>query len=387
MTVRERFLAMGVLGFVTLAGAGLMVSQFIVSPLRERGRSIDKLKSDIAEKRDRIATVLAERPKLELWRKLSLPADIGLARLEYEKFLREMFRQSGFEASTFSVTPRPLETRAGLLTTPGKKDPTFTSMTFAVQATGELADLVDFMERFYRTPLLHQIKSLNITRPLTPSANVAAAPGPRLPQQPKRDLDITMNIEALVLREADSRNQLLPGVDRQLAGVDLVTTLCNGPAALALVPWSVSPTGPLGPGVLAASAREYPSIAGKDIFYGPPAAEQVVEKVDATEHVYLTDISFNGRWEAFLYDRYNNSKTRLRATAGFDSFRIRDSKGETLVQGKIVRIDDRDLYFRSGDRYYAMHVGQNLEEALKHPLGASELKELGLNENKLETRK
>ena len=386
MTVRERFLAMGVLGFVTLAGVALMVSQFVLSPLRERGKRIDGLKADIADKRDKIAAIFAEKPKLEMWRKLSLPADIGLARLEYEKYLRKMLGESGFETGTFSVTPRPLENRTGLLTTPGKKDPSFTSITFAVQATGELPELVDFMERFYRTPLLHQIKNLNITRPLTPT--IPAGPGgPRLNQQPKRDLDITMSVEALVLHEADTRNQLLPSMDRQLAAVDLVTTLCNGPAVLALIPWATGPTGPLGPGILAVPTREYASIGGKDIFYGPPVAEQVVDKVDATEHVYLTDISFNGRWEAFLYDRYNNSKTRLRATAGFDSFRIRDSKGETLAQGKIVRIEDRDVYFKSGEKYYSMHVGQNLEEALKHPLGASELKELGLTENKLETKK
>ena len=186
MTVRERFLAMGVLGFVTLAGVALMVSQFILSPLRERSKRIDGLKADIALNRDKIATIFAEKPKLEMWRKLSLPADIGLARLEYEKYLRKMLGESGFETGTFSVTPRPLENRTGLLTTPGKKDPSFTSLTFAVQVTGgELAELVDFMERFYRTPLLHQIKSLNITRPLTPTIP-AGPPGPRLNQQPKK---------------------------------------------------------------------------------------------------------------------------------------------------------------------------------------------------------
>ena len=107
MTVRERFLAMGVLGFVTLAGVALMVSQFVLSPLRERGKRIDGLKADIADKRDKIAAIFAEKPKLEMWRKLSLPADIGLARLEYEKYLRKMLGESGFETGTYSVTPRP----------------------------------------------------------------------------------------------------------------------------------------------------------------------------------------------------------------------------------------------------------------------------------------
>jgi len=92
----------------------------------------------------------------------------------------------------------------------------------------------------------------------------------------------------------------------------------------------------------------------------------------------ITDITYNGRGEAFLYARFNNTKTRLRTSAGFDSFRVRNDKGETLVQGKVIRIEDRDLIFQSGDKYYSLHVGQNLEEVLKHPLDASQLKELGL---------
>jgi hypothetical protein len=379
MTVRERFLAMGVLGFITLAGVALLVFQFILTPLRDRKHSIGRLQDEIAEKRGRKYMIEAEKPKLELWRKQSLPADISLARLEYEKYLRELIRQSGFEGNSFSVTPRPLETRTGILTGPGKKEPAFTSLGFAVKAQGELADLVDFMERFYRTPLLHEIKSMTITRPLTPLANPVGGAVPRGQLQPKSELEVSMNIEALVLHDADSRSQLIPGIDRGLARADVLDTLCNGPSGLALLPWAVGPTGPMGSGNLALPAREYASIAGKDIFYGPPAAVQIAEQVDATEYVYLTDITHTGeKAEAFLYDRYNNSKTRLRASAGFDSFRIRNAKGETLVQGKIIRIEDRDVIFRSDDKYYSMHVGQSLEEVLKHPLEDIQLKELGL---------
>jgi hypothetical protein len=380
MTVRERYLAMGVLGFITLAGVGLMVLQFIVSPLRDRKHNMDRLEGEIAEKQAKIFSIQAEKPKMELWRKQSLPADINLARVEYEKFLRELFRQSGFEASSVSVIPKAVDTRNGLLTAPGpgKKESAGTILTFAVDAQGEEGDLVEFLERFYRTPLLHQIKSMNITRPLTPLANPGAPMGFRSPQAAKNELKAVMNIEALVLRDADARNQLLPGIDRPMAGVDVLSTLCNGPGGVALVPWAMGPTGPLGPGVLATPSREYAAIAGKDIFYGPPATEQVLEKLDTLEHVFLTDITYNGRWEAFLYSRYNNAKTRLRASAGFDAFRVRNDKGDTLVQGKVVRIEDRDLIFLSGDKYYSMHVGQNLEEALRHPLAASQLKELGL---------
>jgi hypothetical protein len=378
MSVRERFLAAGVLGLLLLAGVGLMVSQFIISPLRERSRMIGDLKDKIVDKNIRVAEILAAKAKLELWRKQSLPADVGLARLEYEKFLRELFRLSGFEGSSFSVTPGKLDARTGA-TGPGKKEQPFTPQTFAVEANGEEADLVEFLERFYRTPLLHQIKSMNISRDINPQANLGGPPGLRTPQASKNQLKVKMNIEALVLHDADKRNELLPGVDRQLAAADVLGTLLSAPSGFALFPWAVGPTGPGGPGILAVPSREYASIAGKDIFYGPQIApQQAMDNFDSLEHVFLTDITYGTRWEAFLYARNNNTKTRLRASAGFDTFRVRDSKGETLVQGKVIRMEDRDVIFSSGDKYYSIHVGQNLDEAMRHPLDASRLKELGL---------
>jgi hypothetical protein len=189
-----------------------------------------------------------------------------------------------------------------------------------------------------------------------------------------------MNIEALILAAAEQRKQLLPSLDWKLAGLDVLTTLCDSPTGLIMLPTAIGPTGPLGPPILATPSRQYGSIAAKDIFFGPTVVEQVAQKVDATEHVYLTDITHTGtKSEAFLYDRYNNSKTRLRASAGFDAFRIRDGKGEVLVQGKVIRISDRDVIFRAGEKYYSIHVGDNLLETLKHPLDPSQLKELGLN--------
>jgi hypothetical protein len=372
MSVRERMLAVVVLGFIVLAGVVLMIQQFIWRPLRDRDTRIATLNGEIQDKQAKISLIQAQKPKFEVWRQLSLPADLNFARLEYEKHLREMLRQSGFDASSTTVTPRPGDAKTSP-TLPGKKEPIFTPLTFVVLAHGELVDLVDFLERFYRTPLMHEIKKLDIRRPLTALPNFGA-------EQRTNILDVEMTVEALVLGSADKRNQLLPAVDWRLAGVDVLIGLCNGPGGLLLTPWAVGPTGPVGPRILASPTRQYASIAGKDIFFGPKAPEQVAEKIEATEFIYLTDITHVGdKAEAFLYDRYNNSKTRLRPTAGFDSFRIRDSKGETLVQGKVIRIDDRDLIFRCGEKYYSIHVGENLLEALKHPLDTSQLKELGLN--------
>ena len=160
---------------------------------------------------------------------------------------------------------------------PGKKEPIYTRMNFTVAADGELADLVDFLERFYRAPLLHEIKRMDIRRPLTALIDT----GPQ--RQNPNTLHVEMNVEALVLAGADKRKQLLPAVDWTLAGVDVLASLCSSPTGLIMLPSGIGPTGPLGPPILAAPARQYGSIAAKDIFFGPTILEQVAEKIDATE--------------------------------------------------------------------------------------------------------
>src|SRR5437773_6811071 len=173
MTVRERFLAVVVLGLIVLAGAGLMISQFVLSPIRNRNHRIAELKSDVEERRDKIAQIQALKPKFESWRRISLPADPGFAKLEYEKRLRELLLQSGFEGNSTTVIPSRGDNKT-TPTLPGKKEPIYTRLNYTVSADGELAELVDFLERFYRTPLLHEIKKLDIRRPLTPLTEVGA---------------------------------------------------------------------------------------------------------------------------------------------------------------------------------------------------------------------
>ena len=92
-----------------------------------------------------------------------------------------------------------------------------------------------------------------------------------------------------------------------------------------------------------------------------------VKDVDFTRFIYLTDITQNERrTEAFLYDRYNNLRTRLRASAGFDSFRFLDSKGEPLVRGEVARINDREVIIRfQPDRENSItRLGRNKDQWL-----------------------
>jgi hypothetical protein len=338
MSPRERLLALAVLVVVVMGGGAFLFHLLFLEPLDERAVTIAALESEIQTKQNRIHQVESDMPRLERARLLSLPPDVDLARREYEKYLSELILESDFQLGSVVITAKPADAKSTPQVT--GKGPIYTRLPFTITGRSNLASLTKFLERFYRTGLLHEIKSLAISRPLTAG-----------PQQAQGELDINLTAEALIVAGVQSRTRLLP---------------------------EISPTGPQGPGVLAEPARKYDAIATRDIFFGQPV-QAPVDNVDVTRFWYLTDITQNDRrTEAFFYDRYGPKRTRLRAEAGFDSFWIRDEQGDTKVRGKVIKIDRRDLVFKANDNYYSMHVGQSLEQALKSPLKASELKSLGL---------
>jgi len=371
MTTRERFLAGGVLSVLILAGGGFLVQMLFLGPLKERKTRIIQLQQDVDEKQARVDQINADKAKLKRWELISLPNDPNSkkvefpatalpAKREYANYLSDLFRTSGLTAV---VTPREVDVRSS--PTIGVKVPVYAKLFFHVQAKGTLESFVKAMERFHHTGLLHQVHDFAINRPLTPGPD--ARPG---------ELDITLTVEALLLDIAPKRATLLPGVDSGMASIDVATALQGGPPGLAGAIWATWPTGPLGPSVLAQPRRDYSLIAAKNIFLGLEIAAYEPD-VEVTRFMYLTDITQNDvRAEASLYDRYNNKKTRLRSQNGFNSFRITESEDGSIVRGKVVRIEDRDVVFEVNDKTYSMHVGQNLEEAMRKPLAQEKLKEL-----------
>jgi hypothetical protein len=368
MNPRERMLAMGVLLVVVLAGGLFLFHRLFLVPLDERDQNIARLEQEVQTKRDHIQEVIAQFPKLERARQLSLPANADLAKREYARYLNELMRDSGFSQGTFSITP-PRDVDSKTAPTVGNKGPVYKKLTFGVQAHSTLGNLVTMLQKFYETSLLQEIKKITISRPLT-------AAGPQQQQQ-QNDLDINLTIEALIVTGAEDRPYLKPGVDRRLLLIDTVTAMRGGPAGLALVPWVPGPTGRFGPQVLARSEGQYAAIAEKNVFLGS-VQERRPEDVLVSQFVHLTDITQNARRsEAWLYNRLTESRTRLRAEKGFDSFRIVDEKGETVVRGTVVRIERRDLVFKVNDNYYSIHVGQTLEEAMKAPLTSEQRRSRG----------
>jgi hypothetical protein len=390
VTKREQRLSVAILAFIVLAAFGFFGYQFVLVPLKARDGQIANLQNEIDEKLARVQRIKKRQPDLEKWQKISLPADAvdpaakaapaaakpgaapeaahaDLARREYEDQLFKMFRASGFEADAITIVPKPPDTK----TSPqlGNKKPIYSRLEFTVQLKGDMLSLVEWMEKFYKLRLLHQIRKLSIQRPLEAAAARAGRGG-------ANDLDITMTIEALVLDTAEVRKTLQPEKP-----VDL-------------------------PPVLAPS-RQYASIAGKNIFYGPPPPVQRDRAdMDVTPYVRLDGITASGDgpgWVATLWDMIHNHDYEVspRSAGGFrvkvsyyingrkrelrsgkDFLELKgdgsddDEDGENPNRWQVVRINNRELILRKGVKYYALHIGQALADMKE--LSKEQLTALGI---------
>jgi hypothetical protein len=360
VNTRERFLSVALLGVVIVGVGGFTANALLLEPIWQRSRDKEALEKEIQTKRERVDQILAQRTKFERYRALSLPADVDTARREYEGYLRELLRKSGIPTGSTLVTPKQGDGHA--VPTLPNKEPIYHRLEYMLQVHSGLDGLVKFLQNFYHAPLLHRIKSFSIRKPSTTAPGQAA------------DLETMLTVEALVVTGAGNRPTILPGIDPRLLAIDTVTALRHGTPGLGLALWGAGPTGPVGPRTLAQTPRDYLTILNKDVFMGPsPPSGRDAATVEVVRQVFLNSIIDNGPgFEGVLYDRYNNRRQRLRMSAGFDDFRVFNGEEESLVRGKVIRIDEKDVLVRVDGTYYNLHIGQSLGEALSKPLATQE---------------
>jgi hypothetical protein len=359
MNARERVLAILLGCVIILGGAGFFGYQFVYVPWAKRTKDLANLKADYAKKQQRVAEIEGHRAELARWRMLSLPAEPDVARREYEKYLNEMLSRHRV-APGYTIAAKPLDKQAAAGAAKDK-EPIYQKLTFTVSAEATMPNLVAVLEEFYKTGLLHEIKSLSIQRQLTNTDPTKA-----------NDLTVHMTIEALIVIGADKRSYVLPNIDRRLLAVDLAAALQHGPTGLGLVLWAAGPSGPAGPGLLAGGRRagaapsdaamenvfldpprRYASIARKNVFLGrPPADSDDLGPPEwmAPRFVHLTGITTNdiGRTTGSLFDVSTNRWSRLRATSGFDQFIfVKDGNKKGVLRGVVVKMEDRDVIYRA----------------------------------------
>jgi hypothetical protein len=313
MTTRERHLTAIVAGILGVAGIGVVSYWFVISPLLEKDKQIKLRENEVAQLELDIMTVQAEKKKYEVLRHESLPADVGVSRTQYYNLLEGLIRRADFAGGTYKITVGEPDNKSA--PTIAIKKPAYTKLMYDVTLKGQVYHVVDFLQLFYRQPLLHSIKSINIQRPSDQRA------------QQTRQVDVVLKIEALVLENAPTRPTLLPLIRE-------IGLLSGGAGATGLNMKAVADGrgAPIPPtGVLADVVREYLAIAGKDIFFGPapkgPRIDQTTPlEEDHSPFVTLTSVTGHddGSIEAVFRDKLDNHNYTI----------TQSPKGEIAVKGE-----------------------------------------------------
>jgi hypothetical protein len=390
-------------------GVGLLVAllafvNLFVKPLQQRDQEILDLNDEVNAKKLQLIKKRREQLELKRLTALSLPANpnphgrpFDLAWNEYGKYLDGMIRSSGLKSVHVNPIP-PVE--RGPVTARDKKKPAYQPLTYTVEATGDLTSLVAMFERFYQTPLLHQIKSLTIKpagRDASPRGRQGNAAGGRQPAAPSQRLALKMTVEALLVDGAEKRTFLLP-MERRLLALNGLLALRRGPVGLPLVPLAIDQTGLVRPQPLTALSTpgQYGYIARKNVFVepAPPVREPTREypNVNINDHVRLTSVvRSNDRWEAFFYDVFHDINTRIRAREqrllwarqrviekAFQNIPIWDSDGEKQ-SARVLRVTLDEIVFAYDGEYYRIRMGETLADAFNNkPLTERVIRELGL---------
>jgi hypothetical protein len=349
--------------------------RWFYKPLEDYNRAILKLKREVRDKESEVKATRDEIKLLDRARLMSLSPNLETAKDEYGAVLDRILYNSGLEIDNFAPV-EIVEVKSSQQQNTVK--PAHRFVTYQVKARGDMAQLVSALQGIKVTPLVHRIRSLDITRQ-------DAAKGT------SDKLMISMRVEAMIVGRADPHVDGPLAPDQRLVVMETILALRRGPTGLGLLPWIVGPTGPFAKQVLAMESgyRQYGDMAQKNIFRGgvPPEREEGPEEdpqwdFDVLDYVRL-DTADPDNGEAFLRNLvFNIRPTKLRTSSwsGFNTFRIYSGelRSHVLVTGKVLKIEQRDVYFQVLDEIYSIHLGQTLHDAMWRPVSDSVLDRLKL---------
>jgi hypothetical protein len=369
MTRREKVMATTLIVVMTVLGGGLLFHLFVYQPISEarelkasEQEKLDKARELFNTQSAQIKDLLQADPRLTQWNKISLPPrnpqgkqkgvsleeqqkrHVSRLKVAYEKYLSTMLSDNGF--TTVLVSERTVDKRANPILK--AKEPVYDKIAFSATGRGDLESVVRSLKAFHQANLLHSIRNLTLTV-AQPRGRVTPKPG---------SLDLAMQVEALLVNGAEERKDLLPE--------------------------KVS----YPPRVLAEPERKYSSMLSHNIFAGSSrtintsfdGSEKSERREDVLGFVKLTMLCYdtkNRRWDATLYDQ-GKGGDEIKVNRLWDELKITDQGRNTLLDAKVVLIDEKQLIFKQEGKYYRMRCGDFIFPCLKKALTSAELKELGI---------
>jgi hypothetical protein len=154
MQQREKILLIAACGAVMVWMGIPVVQRIFVTPIHERQATLTALGEEIVEKTAEIVRIKQAGASLKRWRERSLPPVPLDAQRLYQAWLTDLAQLAGF--NDLRVTPGRRIERASV----------YTGSLVALEGKATLAQLGDFLRKFYQTDLLHRIVSLNVDSPI-----------------------------------------------------------------------------------------------------------------------------------------------------------------------------------------------------------------------------
>jgi hypothetical protein len=344
MNQRERFLAYVLLGTIIVVAIGGMAYLFVLKPLKEINGQVENTSKDIAtqtralqQEKEKQKQLLALDPRMGQWKSISLPTAKGTTPLdirkhqdalqvEYEKFLSELLRSSGFDMGSVTVTSKGYNsaTRQNIPKLANKK-PLYEVLSFTVTGPAEFRAIVAMQQKFYEARVLHSIRNFSISTPKTTRQGSS-----------RGALDVSMAVDVLMVAGSEQRDTLFVARDKEV---------------------SAEPEAEKEEFVvLAPSERNYQQILSKNMFTGVPVrnreARMTEDPREVLAAVKLTHIEeIERRWKARFYDQAKGGDETVVIGGLLNEFTIRDRYNSEVLKGEVIHISNTlEIYFWWSDQ-------------------------------------
>jgi hypothetical protein len=299
MNKRERILAGAVAALVAVWGGNKLYGRYR-NAIDTRNAQVQSAKARLA---DASLTLTKGRSALKQMTKLqerSLPSDLEKARSLYKAWLLTKAKNTGVTVTDIKQAPKT------------KTNPQYKAIGYQIEADGALSNVVSLLYEFYRSPLLHQITKLKLTRPV-------GAP----------QMQVSLEVEALCLPLATSANDLPEGDSKRpkLASVGEYQKVL-GERDIATVYTAPRPPAP------------------------PNSAPGAPPKFNEAEMARFTaSVNSGAGMQAWIYVLPTGEM--LHVVAG-DAVKIGN------IDGKIESVEARSLILKTADKRYLVRLGDYL---------------------------
>lgn len=303
MSDREKKLGLAVLAVLLLWGGWMGWNKY-QDTLNSKRAVLATAKQNLDDVEFELTKAKYAAEHVTRWEEQSLPRNKSEAQLLYQAWLIDQLEESNLRFR--DVVPSGT----------GSRSKSFEGLTFNIEAEGDLTSIIRFLHAFHRSNTLHKITLLHL-RPALQGGN----------------LNVTVNVEALVMPSAARTSGMPEGTSKRLAAAEVDHYLTNIVARNPFAPYKPPPKVEL----TEATKESDP----------PP--------FDESTQARLTGIVGGQQKQAWIKVLTTNENLRLLVG---DEFKV----GQ--LAGRVVEIHLRDMVIEVDGKRQILSVGDSLREAV-----------------------